>query len=53
MSESVQRSAPQGHLSLRSGTFSVQNKSVAQQRIPTLLTPHSSLLTLKISQGDF
>jgi len=29
------------------------NKSVAQQRIPTLLPPTSYLLPQKISQGDF
>ncbi len=30
-----------------------KNKSIAMQCILTPLTPHSSLLTLKISKGDF
>ena len=31
----------------------IQNKNIAQQCKPTLLTIHYSLLMLKISQGDF
>ena len=31
----------------------ILNESIAEQYIPSLLTPHSSLLTSKISFGDF